>query len=149
MRVLVDTSAWYAMEAERDAHHIEAAACWKDIFPRLKRVLVTPWILSETITQFARMAGSEVHFGGPHGAAQNGVETLSLTCPSCGNAENFLVKTLQMHLLRVADGQFQPPLEEGRPALVELLCDECENTLDLDALDEPSRRELMVTLGAR
>lgn len=74
---------------------------------------------------------------------------LSLTCPNCGNAENFLVKTLQMHLLRVADGQLQPPLEEGRPALVEVLCDECDSTLDLDTLDEASRRELMVTLGAR
>ena len=74
---------------------------------------------------------------------------MSLTCPNCGNVENFLAKTLQMQLLRVADGQFQPPLEEGRPALVELLCDECDSTLDLDTLDEASRRELMITLGAR
>ena len=74
---------------------------------------------------------------------------LPLTCPNCGNTENFLVKTLQMHLLRVADGQLQPPLEEGRPALVELLCDECDSTLDLGTLDEGVRRELMVTLGVR
>ena len=74
---------------------------------------------------------------------------MALTCPNCGNAENFLVKTLQMHLLRVSDGQLQPPQEEGRPALVELLCDECDSTLDLEALDEPVRRELMTTLGAR
>jgi hypothetical protein len=74
---------------------------------------------------------------------------LALTCPNCGNTENFLVKTLQMHLLRVLDGQLQPPLEEGRPALVELLCDECDTTLDLDAFDEPSRRELILTLGVR
>jgi hypothetical protein len=74
---------------------------------------------------------------------------LSLTCPNCGNAENFLVKTLQMHLLRVDNGQIQPPQEEGRPALVELLCDECDGTLDLDALDEGSRRELLTTLGVR
>jgi len=74
---------------------------------------------------------------------------LPLTCPNCGNAENFLVKTLQMHLLRVSDGQLQPPQEEGRPALVEVLCDECDSTVDLDALEEASRRELLVTLGAR
>ena len=74
---------------------------------------------------------------------------MPLTCPNCGNAENFLVKTLQMHLLRVSDGQLQPPQEEGRPALVEVLCDECDSTVDLDALDETSRRELLVTLGAR
>jgi len=74
---------------------------------------------------------------------------LSLTCPNCGNAENFLVKTLQMQLLRVADGQLQPPQEEGRPALVELLCDECDSSVDLEALDESTRRDLRLTLGAR
>jgi hypothetical protein len=74
---------------------------------------------------------------------------LSLTCPNCGNSENFLVKTLQMHLLRVTDGQLQPPQEEGRPALVELLCDECDSTLDLETLDGDTTRDLKVTLGAR
>jgi len=74
---------------------------------------------------------------------------LSLTCPSCGNAENFLEKTLQMHLLRVTDGQLQPPQEEGRPALFEVLCDECENTLDLEGLETPARKDLLETLGAR
>ena len=74
---------------------------------------------------------------------------MPLTCPNCGNAENFLVKTLQMHPLRVDNGQIQPPQEEGRPALFELLCDECDGTLDLDALDDSSRRELLVTLGVR
>lgn len=74
---------------------------------------------------------------------------MALTCPNCGNAENFLVKTLQMHLLRVTGGQFQPPQEEGRPALVEVLCDECDSTVDLDSVDDVSRRELLTTLGAR
>jgi len=74
---------------------------------------------------------------------------LSLTCPNCGNAENFLVKTLQMHLLRVAGGQLQPPQEEGRPALVEVLCDECDTTLDLETFDDNTRRDLLVTLGVR
>jgi hypothetical protein len=74
---------------------------------------------------------------------------LSLTCPNCGNTENFLAKTLQMHLLRVADGQLQPPQEEGRPALVEVLCDECDTTLDLESLQEATRRELLQTLRAR
>ena len=74
---------------------------------------------------------------------------MSLTCPNCGNSENFLVKTLQMHLLRVVDEQMQPPQEEGRPALVEVLCDECDSTVDLDAVDDATRRELHVTIGAR
>lgn len=74
---------------------------------------------------------------------------LSLTCPNCGNSENFLAKTLQMQLLRVSGDVMQPPQEEGRPALVELLCDECDSSIDLDGLDEGTRRELLVTLGSR
>ncbi len=74
---------------------------------------------------------------------------MPLTCPNCGNTENFLVKTLQMHLLRVTEGQVQPPQEEGRPALVEILCDECDSTLDLNTVEESARRDLLVTLGAR
>jgi hypothetical protein len=54
-----------------------------------------------------------------------------------------------MHLLRVADGQLLPPSEEGRPALVEVLCDECDSTVDLTGLDESARRDLLATLGAR
>ena len=54
-----------------------------------------------------------------------------------------------MHLVRVVDGQVQPPIEEGRPALMELLCDNCDSTLDLDLLDEDTRRELLLTLGVR
>jgi hypothetical protein len=52
-------------------------------------------------------------------------------------------------LLRVADGQLQAPQEEGRPALVEVLCDECDSTVVLDGLDEATRRELLSSLGAR
>ena len=54
-----------------------------------------------------------------------------------------------MYLLRVTEDQLQPPQEEGRPALVEVLCDECDSTVDLDGLDDASRRELLATLGAR
>jgi len=54
-----------------------------------------------------------------------------------------------MQLVRVSDGQLQPPQEEGRPALFELLCDECDSSLDLETLDEATRRDLLVTLGAR
>ena len=74
---------------------------------------------------------------------------MPLTCPNCGNAENFLIKTLQMYLLRVSEGQLQPPSEEGRPALVEVLCDECDSTVDVGTLDESARRDLLTTLGAR
>ena len=73
---------------------------------------------------------------------------MALTCPSCGNDQNFLVKTLQMHVVRLDDSRVDVS-EEGRPAVFELLCDECETALNLDEIDEAVRKELLLTLGAR
>ena len=39
--------------------------------------------------------------------------------------------------------------EEERPKVLELQCDECENALNFDEIDEGVRRELLLTLGAR
>ena len=73
---------------------------------------------------------------------------VALTCPSCGNDQNFLVKTLQMHVVRFDDSRLDSS-EEGRPAVLEVLCDECETALNLDEIDEAVRKELLLTLGAR
>ena len=73
---------------------------------------------------------------------------VALTCPSCGNDQNFLVKTLQMHVVRLDDSRVDVS-EEGRPAVLEVLCDECETALNLDEVDEVVRKELLLTLGAR
>ena len=73
---------------------------------------------------------------------------MALTCPSCGNDQNFLVKTLQMHIVHVEDSRVEVS-EEGRPYVQELLCDECETALNFEEFDEPLRRELLLTLGAR
>ena len=73
---------------------------------------------------------------------------VALTCPSCGNDQNFLVKTLQMHVVRL-DYSRMDVSEEGRPAVLEVLCDECETALNLDELDETVRKELLLQLGAR
>jgi len=73
---------------------------------------------------------------------------VALTCPSCGNDQNFLVKTLQMHVVRLDDSRLDVS-EEGRPAVVEVLCDECETALNLDEIDEAVRKELLLQLGAR
>lgn len=73
---------------------------------------------------------------------------VALTCPSCGNDQNFLVKTLQMHVVHLDDSRVEVS-EESRPAVLEVLCDECETALNFDELDEGLRRELMLTLGAR
>ena len=73
---------------------------------------------------------------------------VALTCPSCGNDQNFLVKTLQMHVVRLDDSRMDVS-EEGRPAVLEVLCDECETALNLDEIDEAVRKELLLQLGAR
>ena len=73
---------------------------------------------------------------------------VSLTCPSCGNDQNFLVKTLQMHVVRLDDSRVDVS-EEGRPNVLEVLCVECETALNLDEIDEAVRKELLLTLGAR
>jgi RNase P subunit RPR2 len=73
---------------------------------------------------------------------------VALTCPSCGNDQNFLVKTLQMHLVHLEDSRVDVS-EEGKPGVLEVLCDECETALNFDEVDEAVRRELRLTLGAR
>jgi RNase P subunit RPR2 len=73
---------------------------------------------------------------------------VALTCPSCGNDQNFLVKTLQMHVVHQDQSRLEAS-EEGRPAVLEVQCDECETALNFDEIDESIRRELLLTLGAR
>ena len=73
---------------------------------------------------------------------------VSLTCPNCGNDHNFLVKTLQMHVVHLDDSRVEVS-EEGRPAVLEVLCDECETALNFEDVDDSVRRELLLTLGAR
>ena len=73
---------------------------------------------------------------------------VALTCPSCGNDQNFLVKTLQMHVVHLVDSRVEVS-EEGRPNVLEVLCDECETALRIDEMDEGLRKELLLTLGAR
>ena len=73
---------------------------------------------------------------------------VALTCPSCGNDQNFLVKTVQMHVVHLEDSRVEVT-EEGRHQVFEVLCDECENALALDDMDEGIRKELLLTIGAR
>lgn len=73
---------------------------------------------------------------------------MAMTCPNCGNARNFLVKTLQMHVIRVEDGRVDVT-EENRPSVIEVLCDECETALDFDGVEAELRKEVLLTLGAR
>jgi hypothetical protein len=73
---------------------------------------------------------------------------MALTCPSCGNGRNFLVKTLQMHVVRLEDSRVEVA-EESRPAVFEVLCDECETALNFEEVEDTLRKEMLLTLGAR
>ena len=73
---------------------------------------------------------------------------MGLTCPSCGNERSFQVKTLQMHVVQV-DGEHVGVSEEGKPAVLEVLCDECESELDFREADAEVRREMLHSLGAQ
>jgi len=73
---------------------------------------------------------------------------MPLTCPNCGNDRNFLVKTLQMHVVHLDDARVEVN-EEGRPAVIEVLCDECESALNFEDFDDTIRKEMLLTLGAR
>ncbi len=73
---------------------------------------------------------------------------MALTCPNCGNARNFLVKTLQMHVVRLEDARVDVT-EESRPAVLEVLCDECDTALNFEDVEDAIRKEVLLTLGAR
>jgi len=73
---------------------------------------------------------------------------MPVACPSCGNAKSFQVKTLQMHVIHV-EGTRVDVAEENRPAVFEVLCDECEAAIAIDLFDEEVRREILLMLGAR
>ena len=73
---------------------------------------------------------------------------MALTCPNCGNDKNFLVKSLQMHVVHLEDSRVEVS-EESRPAVLEVLCDECDSALKLEDLDDTVRREVLLTIGAR
>ncbi len=73
---------------------------------------------------------------------------MAMICPNCGNARNFLVKTLQMHVVHVEDSRVDVT-DESRPAVLEVLCDECETAVDFEAVGDEVRKEVLLTLGAR
>ena len=84
----------------------------------------------------------------PHPSAVEGELFVTLTCPHCGNDRNFQVKTLQMHVVHLEDGRVEVS-EESRPAVLEVLCDECESALKFEEFEDTLRKEVLLTIGAR
>jgi hypothetical protein len=73
---------------------------------------------------------------------------MSMTCPTCGNVRLFLVKTAQMHVIELKDSRVGVS-EESRPTVFEVLCDQCDAELSFEDLDEGTRREVLLALGAQ
>jgi len=73
---------------------------------------------------------------------------MALTCPTCGNDRDFLVKTVQMHVLHVEDARVDVT-EESRPAVFEVLCDMCDTAVTFEDLDDTLRKEVLLSIGAR
>ena len=80
--------------------------------------------------------------------SQRGERFVTLTCPHCGNDRNFQVKTLQMHVVHLEGGRVEVS-EESRPAVLEVLCDECESALVFEDFEDTLRKEVLLTIGAR
>jgi hypothetical protein len=53
-----------------------------------------------------------------------------------------------MHVVRLDDTRVEVN-DEGRPAVIEVLCDECETALKFEDFDDAIRKEMLLTLGAR
>ena len=53
-----------------------------------------------------------------------------------------------MHVVRLDDARVEVN-DEGRPAVIEVLCDECETALNFEDFDDAMRKEMLLTLGAR
>jgi len=73
---------------------------------------------------------------------------MGLTRSSCGNESDFQVKTLPLHVVQVVDDVVGVS-EEARPAVLEVLCDECESEVDFREVDDTIRREILHILGAQ
>jgi len=73
---------------------------------------------------------------------------VNLTCPNCGDDRHFQVKTLQMHVVSIDGGRVEVT-EESRPAVFEVLCDECETELKFGEFEDTLRKEVLLTIGAR
>jgi RNase P subunit RPR2 len=73
---------------------------------------------------------------------------MAYVCPTCGNDRRFQVKTLQMHVVSLEDARVEVT-DEQRPAVLEVLCDECETAMNFEEFEDVIRKEMLLTLGAR
>ena len=72
---------------------------------------------------------------------------MGLTCTNCGNEKSFLAKTLQVHVVQAGGAELELS-EQTPPAMLELLCDDCDTELAFATLDADQRREMLLLVGA-
>ena len=77
---------------------------------------------------------------------------MSLICPECGNEKSFQIKTIQITAIEVVEAGDNPridPKDDGNvePTVLELLCEECEFSLDLDSLSAGDRQKLRLAVS--
>jgi hypothetical protein len=53
-----------------------------------------------------------------------------------------------MHVVHI-EGTRVEIAEENRPAVFEVLCDECDTAMPFDQFDDETGREILLVLGAR
>jgi hypothetical protein len=53
-----------------------------------------------------------------------------------------------MHVVNIDGGRVEVS-EESRPAVFEVLCDECETELRFEEFEDTLRKEVLLTIGAR
>ncbi len=75
---------------------------------------------------------------------------MALVCPNpeCGNRTNFLVKVVQAHVVTLENSHVEV-VEEGRPSVLEVLCDLCDTEINFEEAEEALRKEVLLTIGAR
>ncbi|HIC58355.1 MAG TPA: hypothetical protein EYO94_13215 [Acidobacteria bacterium] len=76
---------------------------------------------------------------------------MSLICADCGNKKSFQIKTIQITAIEVVEAGESPrfdPKDEGNvePTVLELLCEECESSVDLDTLSAGDRQKLRLAI---
>ena len=77
---------------------------------------------------------------------------MSLICADCGNKKSFQIKTIQITAIEVVEAGESPrfdPKDEGNvePTVLELLCEECESSGDLDTLSAADRQKLRLAVS--
>ena len=77
---------------------------------------------------------------------------MSLICADCGNEKGFQIKTIQITAIEVVNAGESPrfdPKDEGNvePTVLELLCEECESSVDLDTLSAADRQKLRLAVS--